>query len=69
MLRFDDARHWVPIYRARIQGDPPPIEMRVCTKFASRRDNVPRDVPNYAGFAPRLLVRLLAARIAMLVGR
>jgi hypothetical protein len=69
MLRFDDARHWVSIYRARIRGDLPPIEMRVCTKFASGRDNLPRDVPNYAGFAPRFLVRLLVARMAMLVGR
>lgn len=31
MMRFDDARHWVSIYRARLGPTAPPIEMRICT--------------------------------------
>ena len=25
VMRFDDAKHWVPIYRSRFQGDMPPL--------------------------------------------
>ena len=51
VMRFDDAKHWVPIYRARFQGDLPPLQWRICTKFKpanarSRRIfQVPRCTP------------------------
>jgi hypothetical protein len=65
LLAFDDARHWVSAYRARFVDDVPPLEMRVCTKF--RTSDAPFDarVPSYARYAPRLIVRLLASRLAM----
>ena len=65
VLAFDDARHWVSAYRARFVGDAPPLEMRVCAKF--RTSDAPLDarVPNDPGYAPRLIVQLLASRLAM----
>jgi len=69
MLGFDDAKHWVDVYRARLQGDPPALEMRVCTKFRPEGVALPQDVPSYEAFALRFLVKLLAARIGMALGR
>jgi hypothetical protein len=65
VMAFDDARRWVAAYRARFVGDIPPLEMRVCAKF--RTSDAPLDsrVPNDPGYAPRLIVRLLATRLAM----
>jgi hypothetical protein len=68
-MQFDDARHWVPIYRARLQGAAPPLQMRICTKFKPENAMISDDIPSYATFAPKLLGRLLAARIAMLFNR
>ena len=64
-LAFNDARHWVSAYRARFVGDVPPLEMRICTKFRTSAAPLDARVPNYPGYAPRLIVRLLASRLAM----
>jgi hypothetical protein len=68
-LNFDDAKHWVDVYRARFQGDIPPLQMRVCTKFKPKNGDVPNDVPAYPGYSPKFLAKLLVARIAMLFHR
>jgi hypothetical protein len=67
ILNFDDAKHWVDVYRARVAGDAPPLQMRVCTRFSS--GDVPRDVPGYPSFPLGFLAKLLAAKIAMLLHR
>jgi hypothetical protein len=67
IMWFDDAKHWVPVYRASLVGAAPPAEMRICTRFAP--GSTGSEVPSYPGFPIRLLGKLLAARIAMLVGR
>ncbi|HEY4368857.1 MAG TPA: hypothetical protein VGN07_16600 [Steroidobacteraceae bacterium] len=64
ILSFDDARHWVDLYRARLQGAIPPLQMRVCTRFAS--GTVPDDLPAYPAFSFKFVAKLLAARVAML---
>lgn len=69
IMTFDDSKHWVPVYRARLQGDVPPVEMRICTKFAPDAARIPRDAPIYPGFSVRFIGKLLRARIAMLFGR
>jgi len=69
VLNFDKGPHWVSAYRARFQGPLPPVEMRVFTKFKPAGVALPKDVPAYSSFAPGLIVRLLAARVAMLFGR
>jgi hypothetical protein len=67
VMRFDDAKHWTPVYRARLVGAAPEAAMRICTKFASLSSES-SDVPSYSGFPLRLFAKLLAARVAMFFG-
>ena len=57
--------HWLTLYRARIPGSVPPLEMRVMT--ADRREGVvlPQDVPNYAAHSGKFMSKLLAAWLRM----
>jgi hypothetical protein len=64
-LGFDDSKHWVDVYRSRVQGVVPPLQMRMCTKFKAAPDDTPTEIPSYPGYPVALLARLLAARIAM----
>ncbi len=68
-VNFDRGPHWVSAYRARFNGELPPLQLRICTK--SKPDGVvlPDDAPSYSGYAPGLVVKLLASRVAMLLGR
>jgi hypothetical protein len=68
-LGFDDSKHWVDVYRSRVQGAVPPVQMRVCTRFALRPEAIPGDVPRHAGYPFGLVARLMAARIAMMLRR
>ncbi|WP_158921674.1 GFA family protein [Acidisphaera sp. S103] len=61
--------HWLSMYRARLQNDIPPIEMRVMTGEKPAGVILPDDIPNYEGHSGKFMWRLLKARIAMLVGR
>jgi hypothetical protein len=65
MLDFDDRRHWVDIYRARFVGDPPPIEMRVCTRFATGGIDNPDGLPVARHYSAHFIARLIMARLAM----
>ena len=69
MLKFADSRHWVSIYRARFQGEIPPLQMRICTKFKPPSSDAPSDVPSFPGFPLRFIAKLVAAKIAMLLHR
>jgi hypothetical protein len=61
--------HWVSIYRARFAGDVAPPQMRVQTRFAPKGAEIPRDLPAYATFPLKFVMKLMAARIAMLFHR
>src|ERR1700730_12987205 len=69
LLNFDDGKHWVDVYWARFQGDVPPLQMRICTKFKPENGDVRSDVPSYSSYPLKFLAKLLAARIAMLLHR
>lgn len=69
VMRFDDAKHWVPMYRARFQGDVPPLEWRICTKFKPENAVIPTDVPSAAMYPAGFMWRLLASKLSMLFGR
>ncbi len=69
ILNFDDSKHWVDVYRSRCQGDNPPVQMRICTKFKSDGHLIPGDVPSYRGYPLKFVVKLIFARIAMLFHR
>ncbi|MGH7003320.1 MAG: GFA family protein, partial [Alphaproteobacteria bacterium] len=61
--------HWLSLYRGRFQGEGPPVEMRVCTKFKPEGSVIPDDAPRYAKFPLKFVGKLIAARIAMLLRR
>jgi hypothetical protein len=65
-MSFDDKRHWVSAYRTRFEGDVPPLEMRICTKSRTSDEALGTTVPSYAGYPPRLLVRLIGSMLAMI---
>lgn len=67
-LGFDDAKHWVDVYRSRIVGEPPPIQSRICTRFRQSAEALPADVPAHPGYPPSMIPKLLGSRIAMLFG-
>ena len=68
MLNFDDSKHWLDFYRARLRTPAPPAQMLVCTRFAPAPDSLPRDVPAYPGHPFNFIAKLLRARIAMALG-
>jgi hypothetical protein len=65
LVNFDDAKHWVDVFRARFAGSPPPLEMRVCTRSAARAIANPERLATTRGYSARLIARLLLARLAM----
>jgi hypothetical protein len=69
VMRLGEAMHWVPMYRARFQGDIPPLQWRICTKFKPANAEIPKDVPSSPMYPPGLMWRLLTAKISMLFGR
>jgi hypothetical protein len=44
-MRFEDAKHWVCIYRGRLQGDAPPFAD--LHKLAPKNAEIPKDIPFY----------------------
>jgi len=69
MLNFDDGKPWVSVYRARFEGDVPPLQMRINTRFKAGSSPLPSDLPRYTGFPLRFIVRLVGAWIAVRLGR
>ena len=69
VMRFDDARHWVSIYRAQFHGDAPPLQWRICTKFKPENTEVPDDVPSSAMYPAGFGWQLMASKLSMLLNR
>jgi hypothetical protein len=67
-LGFDDAKHWVDVFRNRVTGEPPPVQARVCTRFRQSGEALPADAPAHPGYPPSMIPKLLGSRIAMLFG-
>ena len=67
-LKFGPG-HWTSAYRARFDGDLPPIEARSQTKHRVSATPIPSDAPSYRRFPPRLIGSLLRSRLAMILGR
>lgn len=68
-LAFDNAQHWITVYRARLQGEAPALQSRIAMKFSNHAGDGPDDVPAYPRFPIALVVRLLLSRARMLIGR
>ncbi|WP_197038357.1 hypothetical protein [Billgrantia saliphila] len=61
--------HWFSVYRARFAGNAPPLQLRVQTKFKPENCDIPNDVPSYRTYPFKFVAKLMAARVAMLIGR
>jgi hypothetical protein len=68
VMRFDDAKHWVCIYRDRFQYDVPPIQWRMCTKFKPDDAQIPNDVPSSKMYPAGFMWKLLTSKVSMLLG-
>lgn len=68
-MKFDDSRHWLPIYRARFEGDAPPLQWRICTKFKAEGIEPPKDVHSSKMYPFGFILRLVTSNIAMLLRR
>jgi hypothetical protein len=66
LMRFDDARHWIPVYRARLGPNPPAIQMRICTSCMPENGAIPNDVPSHREYPAAFILKLLSSRVAML---
>ncbi len=66
---FDGGPHWISAYRARFRGDLPPLQFRISTKFKPDGIVLPDDVPSHPSYPPAMAFKLLATRVAMLLGR
>ncbi|MEJ0005815.1 MAG: hypothetical protein WDM77_05370 [Steroidobacteraceae bacterium] len=67
ILTFEDSKHWVNVYRARVVSDVPPLEMQICTKYRQGGTHHTTE-PAFTGYPLRLVTKLLWARLAMLLG-
>ena len=61
--------HWFSVYRTRFSGEVPPLQMRIQTKSRPQAASDPGDIPSHAGYPPKFMLKLVAARIAMLFER
>jgi len=59
--------HWFSVYRARFTQDAPPLQIRIQTRFKLKDTEVPSDLPIYASFPLTFMVKLIGAKIAMLL--
>ncbi len=67
-VNFDDAKHWVDVYRLRFTGEAPPLEMLVITRFKPEGVEPRAGVPSYPGYPFKFIAKLIGARFAMLFG-
>jgi hypothetical protein len=61
--------HWFSVYRVGFGGNAPPLQMRIQTRYKPGNGDIPNDVPSYATYPLKFVAKLMAARVAMLVGR
>jgi hypothetical protein len=57
--------HWLSMFRKRIGADAPPLEVRVWTKGRRAAVELADDLPSYSGYSGKVMLKLIAAWIAM----
>jgi hypothetical protein len=57
--------HWLSMYRKRFPTDAPPLELRLMTKERRVGVELADDLPSYGGRSGRIMLKLIAAWIAM----
>jgi hypothetical protein len=69
IMRFDDAKHWVPLYRGRFQGDIIPVQWHICTKYKPESAEIPTNVPSSSMYPAGFMWKLLTSRLSMLFSK
>jgi hypothetical protein len=67
ILTFEDNKHWVDVYRASVIGNVPPLQMQICAKYR-QAGTLDMTIPTFSRYPLRLVAKLVAAKIAMLLG-
>jgi len=57
--------HWLSMFRNRFAGGAPPLEMRIMTGQRRAGVDLAGDLPNHGGHSGRVIMKLVAAWIAM----
>lgn len=60
--------HWFSVYRARFVDEIPSLQMRIQTKYRNQAADDLGDLPSHEGYPPKFMLKLVAAKIAMLLG-
>lgn len=68
-LGFDNNLHWVSIFRDRYGDEAPAVQFRCSTKAVPEFEAPKGGIPSYATFPPALVLKLMGARLAMLLRR
>lgn len=68
-VSFENSQHWISLYRQRFVSEAPALQSRIATKFLKDPRSLPADPPAYKSFPLMLIVRLLASRLQMIIGR
>ena len=66
ILTFEDNKHWVDVYRASVIGNVPPLQMQICAKYR-QAGTLDMTIPTFSRYPLRLVAKLVAAKIAMLL--
>lgn len=67
-LGFERGPHWVSFFTTRVEGEPPPLEVLVQTKFKPAGVPFAHEAPA-SSFPIGLVLRLLWSRVLMALGR
>jgi hypothetical protein len=68
-INFDKGPHWVSFFERRVPGELPPIYARIQTRYRTSDLPLPGDAPVYKTFPLMFIGKMIAAKIAMMVGR
>lgn len=66
---FDNAQHWISVYRSRIERGAPQLQSRIATKYSEHPEALSNDVPAFKTFPIKLVMRIILARGQMAIGR
>ncbi len=69
LARLPPVLHWTPIYRDRIAPPAPPLEMRIQTRFVPAGVSLPADLRDVSGTPLTFVIRMVTAKLAMLLRR
>jgi hypothetical protein len=65
-LAFDDAKPWVNLYRARLHGEAPALQMRLSSRFTRGAASADADGPSSSKYSVAFVAKLLSRDVSAL---